>query len=152
MSEKKYIIKDGELIIRKPIDQSEVPNPPQINSKSTSHYFRMFLALIVLIALCTVFILPQTRNALADTVWTITEWDNVKDYNEETKTITITNALSLGDTIAEIKLISEQHMFVLSGEPVAEIEINNHKDYANFYQDMEVYEKGDLVFDINDWV
>ena len=27
------------------------------------------------------------------------EWDNVKDYDEETKTITITNALGLGDDI-----------------------------------------------------
>ena len=33
------------------------------------------------------------------------EWDNVKDYDKETKTITITNALGLGDIIATYQLI-----------------------------------------------
>ena len=33
------------------------------------------------------------------------EWDNVKDYDEETKTITVTNALGLGDVIGTHTLI-----------------------------------------------
>ena len=37
------------------------------------------------------------------------EWDHVKFYNEDSKTLTITNALGMGRTLLRIQLLSDQH-------------------------------------------
>ena len=51
------------------------------------------------------------------------EFDNVKDYNAETKTVTINNCdlwigtcLNVGEEIANIKLDSELEVFVIAGK------------------------------------
>ena len=70
------------------------------------------------------------------------EWDNVKSYNEATKTATIENALGLGETIAEIKLISPSVNYVIRGKDrlVAEFEVNSYEDYENVFNSMEFYD------------
>ena len=54
-----------------------------------------------------------------------TEWDNVKSYNPETKTVTITNWLGLGENLIEAKLLTNHNELVSAGKDVkvAEIEI-----------------------------
>jgi len=73
------------------------------------------------------------------------EFDNVKDYNEETKTITITNAFGLGDIIAEIQLISPQTVLVFRGEDrkVAEFKITTFENYESAFTDMNFYNIND---------
>jgi len=70
------------------------------------------------------------------------EWDNVKDYNSDTKTLTITNALGFGETLAKLQLISPQNVRVGAGyQKVAEFTIDNFKlDYGNAFQDMKFYD------------
>lgn len=60
-----------------------------------------------------------------------TEWDNVKSYNEETKTITVTNLLGLGGVIARIQLESPLNYKVPRGEEilVAWYNLENIEDY-----------------------
>lgn len=72
------------------------------------------------------------------------EFDNVKDYDEETRTITITNAFGLGDEIAQLKLVSDPIVYVMPGEnkKVAEIEfISFDGDYEAALRKMEFYDK-----------
>ena len=99
----------------------------------------MFTALFIF--LCVILFTP-TISAL--------EFDNVKDYNSETKTMTITNTFGLGGKIAEIKLNTEQHRYVMGGDYVAEIEINNVDDYNNWHNKMEFYEKSSPYSNIGD--
>ena len=80
------------------------------------------------------------------------EFDNVKDYDVATKTVTITNAFGLGDTIATVKLESELDVSVIRGEDrrVAEFTINNFDDsYDNALKEMEFYnlKRGSVKFD-----
>ena len=65
------------------------------------------------------------------------EFDNLKTYDDTTKTVTITNSfLKLFDLdeVATIKLVSDLNVLVIAGEDrkVAEIEINN---FADGYED-----------------
>ncbi len=72
------------------------------------------------------------------------DWDNVKDYDEETKTITITNALGFGADIATVKLDSPLVMYVVPGKDrlVAEFTIDNlDDDYLDVFKKMEFYNK-----------
>ena len=70
------------------------------------------------------------------------EWDNVKDYDEAKKEITVDNALGLGDTIAKITLNTPQTLNVMPGKDrlVAEFTINNYDDYNNIFNEMEFYD------------
>lgn len=71
------------------------------------------------------------------------EFDNVKDYDAETKTMTITNALGLGDDIAKITLNTPQINYVMRGKDrlVAEFTINNLKDYnEGVFDNMEFFD------------
>jgi len=69
------------------------------------------------------------------------EWDNIKSYNEETQTITITNALGLGEKITEIKLNTP----VINGVPigkdrlVAEMTFNVEDNYLNAINQIDSY-------------
>ena len=70
------------------------------------------------------------------------EIDNVKDYDEVKKEITITNAFGLGDDIAKITLNTPQVYRVIPGEDrlVAEFTINNlDGDYSNAFKQMDFY-------------
>ncbi len=60
------------------------------------------------------------------------EFDNSKDYNEETRTATITNLFGFGDVIAKITLGSPLDFKVTAGEEVlvAWYELENIEDYA----------------------
>lgn len=83
-------------------------------------------------------------------------FDNVKDYDEATRTATITNAFGLGAEIAEVKLISEPHTIVVlnggscvSYNPetqigydcqVAEFQIDNKDIYSDVFNNLEFYD------------
>lgn len=71
------------------------------------------------------------------------EFDNVKSYNETSKTVTITNAFNLpliGETIAEIKLNTPLVNYVSRGYgKVAEFTINSSKDYNNALGQLDLY-------------
>ena len=74
------------------------------------------------------------------------DFDNVKNYNEETKTIEIRNSV-LGipflqlSKVAEIQLISSQNEYVIRGKDrlIAEFEIRNVKDYKKVFKNLEFY-------------
>lgn len=82
------------------------------------------------------------------------EFDNVKNYNQETKTATINNCnfwiggcLSKGDKIADITLDSENVVFVEPGEDrlVAQFTINNFQNnYQGAIKNMEFYNKNNM--------
>lgn len=70
------------------------------------------------------------------------EFDNVKQYDKETKTATIKNAFGFGDTIATAKLETPDMVYVQPGNNrlVAVITINNlDGDYDNFLSQMNFY-------------
>ncbi len=91
------------------------------------------------------------------------EFDNVKSYDEETKTITIKNSI-LGipflnlDTIAKVKLdtphIYQVHVGYIK---IAEFTINPNKDYSTILGDFELYDlnnnsqKIDRKIDVKYW-
>jgi len=68
------------------------------------------------------------------------EFDNVKSYDEETKTITVKNAFGLGDDIAKITLNTPLNYRV---EPkytkVAEFYLENYEDYNNPFKELELF-------------
>jgi len=59
-------------------------------------YYKLFLCLVML-------------NLIVISMISAIEWDNVKHYNSETKTVTIENAFGLGSTLAEIKLLKNTY-------------------------------------------
>lgn len=69
------------------------------------------------------------------------EFDNIKEYNQETKTATIKNAFGLGDIIAEVYLDTPEIVYVIRGEDrkVAEFTINNYENYFNVFNKIEFY-------------
>ena len=75
------------------------------------------------------------------------EFDNVKNYDEETKTIDIRNSilgipfLQLGK-VAEIKLNTPQNYLVPIGyRKVAEFEVTSFDDYKNAFKELELFDK-----------
>lgn len=72
------------------------------------------------------------------------EWDNVKSYDEGTKTITVKNSL-LGiplDVVAEIELKTPLRYQVARGyNKVAEFEVRIYEDYNNAFKELELYDK-----------
>ena len=82
------------------------------------------------------------------------EFDNIKDYNESTRTIEVRNSI-LGipflqlDKVAEIKLNSPLEVKVSRGyRKVAEFEIKAYSEYDNVLKELELFNirKGDLRF------
>jgi len=69
------------------------------------------------------------------------EFDNVKNYNLNTKEVRVTNAFGLGDDIAKIKLDTPLVYNVIRGEDrlVAEFTIDNFEDYSDVFNKMEFY-------------
>ena len=79
------------------------------------------------------------------------EWDNVKQYEEASQTITIKNSFiglfPLGD-VASIKLDTPQHNIVRAGKDklVAQMTINNLEiDYPSFLKGLEFYDINDRM-------
>ncbi len=74
------------------------------------------------------------------------EFDNVKSYDENTKTITIKNSF-LGlplDKVAEIELKTPLNYKVPRGyQKVAEFEIRNFEDYTNALKELKLYDLKD---------
>ena len=79
------------------------------------------------------------------------DFDNVKNYDKKTKTLTITNSLGLGDVVAEIKLDTPLVNYVMRGEDrlVAEFTIVSEENYDNVFKQMDFYnvKKGMKKFD-----
>ena len=70
------------------------------------------------------------------------DWDNVKSYDHNTKTATVTNGLGLGSTVAELTLDTPLNNKVGIGyQRVAEITIDNRGQYNNALNDMQFYNK-----------
>ena len=71
------------------------------------------------------------------------EWDNVKRYDEKTKTITVVNALGLGDDIAKIQLNTPLNNIVGYGsyQKVAEFKLSSFSDYSNAFKELELFDK-----------
>ncbi|KKK93407.1 hypothetical protein LCGC14_2693170, partial [marine sediment metagenome] len=94
---------------------------------------------ILLLMFCIVF-LVGTISAF--------EFDNIKQYDEETKTITIKNSLlgidwlSYGQ-VAEIKLLSNLVEVVDVGKDkeVARFEVRSFEDYNNAFKELELFDK-----------
>ena len=83
------------------------------------------------------------------------EWDNFKNYDEETKTITIRNGLTFGTKISEIELKTPLNYLVPRGyQKVAEFEVRNFKDYNNALKELELYnkKKGDEFTEDNKFI
>ncbi len=78
---------------------------------------------------------------------TAAEWDNVKSYNEDTKTVTIENAFGLpliGYDIVTIKLNTPlDYRVPLGYQKVAEFEINTFTNYSNAFKELELFDKKD---------
>lgn len=70
------------------------------------------------------------------------EWDNRGNYNADTKTMEIRNALGLGTVVSEIKLITPlDHKVPLGYQKVAEIQIINADDYNDALKQILFYDK-----------
>ena len=72
------------------------------------------------------------------------DWDNVKDYDKQTKTITIKNFFGLGSDVATITLNTPLVMYVVPGKNrlVAEFTIDNsHDNYLGVFKEMEFYNR-----------
>lgn len=68
------------------------------------------------------------------------EFDNVKSYNAQTKTATITNAFGLGEKLADVQLKTNTALQVgLGYQKVFEYEINSLTDYTSFIKETEIY-------------
>jgi hypothetical protein len=68
------------------------------------------------------------------------DWDNVKRYDENTKTATVVNSLGLGRDIAELQLLTPLNNKVgLGYQRVAEIKINNYDSYENALKQLDFY-------------
>ena len=96
---------------------------------------------VIVMSIFFIFFLVGSVSAL--------EIDNVKSYNLETKTITITNAFGFGDDIAEIQLKTPLDFRVPRGyQKVAEFEVTSYNDYSNAFKELELYDKknGDKKF------
>jgi hypothetical protein len=102
---------------------------------------------ILLLLLCTV-LLVGTVSAF--------EFDNIKNYNEETRTVEIRNSV-LGipflqlDKVAEIELKSELKVVVQRGEDreIGRIEVRANEDYANAFKTMESFDKRQRNKEVN---
>jgi len=81
---------------------------------------------------------------LVGTVSAEWEWDNVRDYDPETRTITITNALGLGTELSKITLVTPDLFYVPKGyQKVAEFDVNSKDDYQNVFNSMEFLDMND---------
>ena len=72
------------------------------------------------------------------------EWDNVKSYDSDTKTVTVENLFGLGKDIAYVKLNSPLEVHTFAGyQKVAEFEVSSSTDYSDFLKKMEFYDLND---------
>jgi len=78
------------------------------------------------------------------------EFDNIKTYDEKTKIVIIENAFGLGDTVAEIKLISDLDNKVgLGYQKVAEFDLIYYLDDNGGMDLMEFYNLNDKMKEID---
>lgn len=80
------------------------------------------------------------------------QFDNHKDYDELTKTMTIENTFGIGRTIADIRLLTEQKQYVPSGKDrlVAKFELNSYDDmYTGALEKVQFYNTYNLNNEIN---
>ncbi len=94
-----------------------------------------------------VFLCFLMVNLMAISLVSAFDFDNVKDYDPDTKTITITNAFGLGDELARITLNTPLEMIVWPGEEVlvAQFTIENYEGYNNVFGELEFYTKSNKV-------
>lgn len=75
------------------------------------------------------------------------EIDNRGTYNENTKTMTITNVFGFGREIAELTLITPVDNIVPIGyQKVAEFKVTSFEDYPNALREMDFYSKNNRDF------
>jgi len=100
---------------------------------------------ILVMALAILLVIPMLN------VVSAVEWDNVKDYNPETKEVTISDSflrLWTTDEIARVKLITEQHEKGFPSDAIFELEFTLPKDYDGAIDNFKFYKNninGDLI-------
>jgi len=73
------------------------------------------------------------------------DWDNVRDYDSKTQTMTIDNAFGLGSRIAEVELNTPMVNNVgLGYQKVFEFTINSYGDYENALKQIEYFNAKDM--------
>lgn len=88
---------------------------------------------LMMLMFCIVFLAP-TLSAI--------EWDNYKDYDEQTQTLTVRNGLTFGTKIADITLTTDLINRVPVGyQKVAEFQINSYVNYGNAFKELELFDK-----------
>ena len=88
-----------------------------------------------------IFILMFCMILLVGTVSAI-EWDNFGTYNEETKTMTIRNGLTLGTQIAKVELLTPQNYELSRGyKDIARFKVTPFSDYNNALKELELFDK-----------
>lgn len=102
----------------------------------------ILIGIIVGITLGLIFLMPMASAA---------NWDNVKSYDDEIKTVTIKNSISIPlldiplwelDTIAEATLLTDLVVYTGVGyNKIAEFEIETFEDYENLFGSLELYNK-----------
>jgi len=70
------------------------------------------------------------------------EWDNVKDYDPNTRTATVTNLFGFGDVIGEVKLLTPLNVQVPAGyQKVAEFQVKSYQNYEDALSKISFYDK-----------
>lgn len=72
------------------------------------------------------------------------EWDNIKVYDKNTKTVTVKNWLGVGGEIGNAQLISPVHNLVAPGyRKVAEFRVRSFEDYSLAIKNFKFYDLND---------
>lgn len=99
------------------------------------------MKLNLLSVVCIVFALALISSMAIDVSAKGFEFDNIKEYNYETKTVKITNAFGLGRDIVEATLNTPQVNRVAPGyRKVAEFTIRPNEDYEDILGTIELYD------------
>ncbi len=71
-------------------------------------------------------------------------WDNVKNYDSQSKTVTVVNAFGFGEDIADVKLQTPLNNLVPRGYgKVAQFEVTSYGDYLDSINQLELFNNKD---------
>jgi len=101
-------------------------------------------------ALCSLLLLVMMFTLTQINMVSAANWDNVGDYNEETRTMTITNLFGFGSVIANITLLTPYVVWVEPGEErlVAEFKIDNYQTNTEVLEELKFYNSNNLDVEI----
>jgi hypothetical protein len=107
---------------------------PRRRNLSEAHRERKLGGVMIMFTILLLFLCVT----LVSAAW---EFDNVKDYDSKTNTISITNSFGFGKNVANITLNTPTIFKVMNGKDrkVAEFTIQNGEDYEDIFNKMEFY-------------